>query len=339
MIEVKDFSFLLVTQATDLVRLSGVYSSIRLLYPENEIVVVYENGSDVKLNISDNNLVEVYTEGRVYVSKGYNLALKNSTKRCFVFVHDDTYIAKNFLESILPNVREDQFCNFTTVEPPMYNNVDEPRRPIKDFGRDPRTFKISDFNAFCKAHSDKLQVKVVDSPFGGFFMSGYKSSIMRVGGFDERFVPYFHEDGDLMIRLHQAGYRFVQALDALVYHMGSLTSRSSEEGRLAHDATRDIFLRKWKVSFDYIKQYTMLGGIPYKNLPVEIECKNCSRDLLHFIDLISEPGSKTKVTVDQSELDQQDFQYLQTLPYVLQSIEEPGNYQLGNLKINHATNE
>lgn len=339
MLTLTDFSFLLVTQATDLIRLLGVYNSIRSNYPENEIVIVYENRSDVKLNTADKNLIEVYTDKRVYVSEGYNLTLKNSTKRCFAFVHDDTYVAKNFLENILPNVNEKQFCNFTTVEPPMYNNVDELRRPIKDFGRDPRAFNLKDFNRFCEEHCKKLETTVLDSPFGGFFMAGYKSSVMSVGGFDEYFKPYFHEDGDLMMRLHQAGYKFVQALNSLVYHMGSLTSRGTDESVVAHNTTRDLFLKKWKVPFEYIKQYTMAGGIPYKKIPVEIECENCSRDLINFVSLISEPGSEVKVRVDQSKMNKEDFEYIQTLPYVLQSIEEPGNYELGNLKINYRSNE
>lgn len=335
MITLTDFSFLLVTQAKDLDRLSGVYNSVRSQYPDSEIVVVYENKSGIELNKEDKNLIEVYTDHRVYVTEGYNLALKNATRPCFVFIHDDTYVAKNFLENIIPHLTEKQFCNFTTVEPPIYNDPDTPGKPIKDFGRDAKTFNLNAFNAFCEGHISRLQTPVIESPFGGFFMSGFRSSILTVGGFDEYFKPYFHEDGDLMIRLHQAGYTFVQVLNSLVYHMGSLTSRGTEESIIAHNTTRDLFLKKWKVPFEYIKQYTMAGGIPYKSIPVEIECKNCNRDLLNFVNLISERGSDIKVSIDQTRLTQEDFQYIQTLPYVLQQIEEPGNYELGNLKVNY----
>lgn len=336
MITLNDFSFLLVTQANDLERLNGVYNSVRSYYPEVEIVIVYENKSDIKLNSDDNNLVEIYTDHRVYVSEGYNLALKNSTKPCFVFIHDDTYVAKNFLENIIPHISEKQFCNFTTVEPPIYNDPDSVAKPIKDFGRDPKTFDLNKFNQFCEEHINNLQITCIESPFGGFFLSGYKKSIQSVGAFDENFRPYFHEDADLMLRLNMAGYSFVQVLNSLVYHMGSLTSRGTEESIIAHNTTRDIFLKKWKVPFDYIKQYTMAGNIPYKKIPVEVECKNCSQELLNFVNLISEPNSKIKLSFQQNNLNNQDFEYIQTLPYVLQSIEEPGTYELGNLKIEYA---
>lgn len=334
-----DFSFLLVTQAKDLDRLSGVYNSVRSQYKDSEIVVVYENRSDVRLREDDQNLVEVYTDHRVYVSEGYNLALKNSTRKCFVFIHDDTYLANNFLEAIIPHIKEKQFCNFTTVEPPMYGNRNEVTRPIKDFSRDAKTFNQSEFNSFCEDHVRELQTYVIDSPFGGFFMAGYKSSIQSVGGFDEYFKPYFHEDSDLIIRLQETGHRFVQALDALVYHMGSLTSRGTEESTLAHNTTRDLFLKKWKVPFEFIKKYTLLGEIPYKRILVKVECRNCTRDLSNFVNLISDPSSDITVSIDQSVMNQQDFEYIQTLPYVLQSIEEPGNYELGNLRIKYKVNE
>lgn len=330
-----DFSFLLVTQAKDIQRLIGVYNSVRYQYPDNEIVIVYEQNPAVKLNTTDRNLIEVHADRRVYVTEGYNLALKNSTRDCFVFIHDDTYIAKNFIENIIPHISEKQFCNFTTVEPPIYNDPDTPGKPIKDFGRDAKTFDLKAFNSFCETHISKLQTTVIESPFGGFFMAGYRSSILSVGGFDEYFKPYFHEDADLMIRLHQAGYKFVQVLNSLVYHMGSLTSRGTDESVLAHNTTRDLFIKKWKVPFDYIKHYTLLNGIPYKKMPIEIECKNCARDFLNFVDLINEKDSDIKISVDQTKMTNQDFEYIQTLPYVLQSIEEPGDYELGNLKVKY----
>lgn len=335
----KDFSFLLVTQGKDLYRLLGVYDSVRSQYPDSEIVIVYENRSDIKLNKQDQNLIEVYTDHRVYVSEGYNTALKNATRQCFVFIHDDTYVAKNFLENIIPHVTEKQFCNFTTVEPPMYDNQDNVTRPIKDFGREGKTFDLDKFNEFCEMHVKSLESTVIQSPFGGFFLSGYRSSILSIGGFDEYFKPYFHEDGDLMVRLHQSGYSFVQVLNSLVYHMGSLTSRGTEESVLAHNTTRNLFLKKWKVPFEYIKEYTMRLGIPYKKIPIEVECKNCTRDLLDFIALINEPGSEIVVTIDQTKMTKEDFEYIQTLPYVLQTIEESGNYQLSNLTINYKPND
>jgi len=333
MLTLNDFSFLIVSAVNNLDRLKGAYQSIRSTYPTNEIVIVYENVSDISMDLEDENLIEIHTSNRVYVSAGYNLALKHCTKKCFVFFHDDTFLAKNFLENIITHVSETQFCNFTTVEPPIYNDPNTNEKPIMDFGRSMDVFNIDKFNQFCEKHINTLSNYTIDSPFGGFFMVGYKSSLYSVGGFDEYFKPYFYEDGDLMIRLHEAGYKFVQVLNSLVYHMGSLTSRSGQEGIDSTKITQALYIKKWKVPWEYMRHYTLANGIPYKRIPVEILCKNCSNQLQELIDLISEKGSSIKVYFDAQLLHQQDFEYLQTLPYILQSIEDKGKYEIGNLKI------
>jgi GT2 family glycosyltransferase len=335
MLTLNDFSFLIVTRGTDLERLSGVYNSVRTLYPDNEIVLVYDGVENIKLNPIDKHLIEVYSSKRVYVGAGYNLALKNSTKKCFVFIHDDTFIAKNFLENIIPNLSERQFCNFTTIEPPIYNDPDTILKPIKDFGRSIKTFNINDLYQFYDEHVKNISTTVVDSPCGGFFMAGFKSSMELVGGFDEYFQPYFHEDADLMLRLHQQGIRFVQVLNSIVYHMGSLTSRGTKESDESMKTTAILFIKKWKTTWEYVRSYTLENNIEYKRIPVEIVSDSRNPQLLDFISLINEPRSDTIVTFNESQLTRQDFEYLQSLPYVLQQITEDGEYQLGSLTINH----
>jgi GT2 family glycosyltransferase len=335
MITLNDFSFLMVTRGTDVKRLAGVYKSIRQVYPENEIVVVYDQVSNIQINPSDQNLKEVYSSDRVYVSSGYNLALKNATKTCFVFIHDDTFLAKNFLENIIPHISEKQFCNFTTVEPPIYNDPDTLLKPIKDFGRSMDVFNLDSFNAFCEEHVKNIHDPIVPSPFGGFFMAGFKSSIDSVGGFDEYFQPYFYEDADLMLRLHDAGFTFVQVLNSIVYHMGSLTSRGTSESDESMRTTSMLFVKKWKTSWEHARNYTLANSIPYKRIPVEIHAVNCPPQLESFFSLIHEENSDMIIKVDGTRLTQQDFEYLQSLPYVLQSIDEDGQYELGNLIVNY----
>lgn len=336
MLTLNDFSFLIVTRNKTPERVVGVYNSIRRLYSENEIVIVYDGEQSINLNSSDKNLVEVSSDKRVYVSAGYNLALKYTTKKCFVFLHDDTFLANNFLENIIPHLTETQFCNFTTVEPPLYNDPDTLLKPIRDFGRSMDVFDIEKFNQFCETHVQKITEPVVQSPFGGFFMVGYKSSMDSVGGFDEYFQPYFYEDADLMLRMYMKGFKFVQVLNSIVYHMGSLTSRGTQESNDSMQTTSMLFIKKWKSPWDYIRKYTLENGIEYKNVSFTIECTNCNTQLQTFTDMISEPNSNIKVLVDGAKLTQEDFEYLQTLPYVLQSIEEEGQYELGNLIVNYS---
>lgn len=328
-----DFSFLIVTPGRDMRRVRGVYDVIRNQYPTNEIVLVYDNNQEASLGVDDINLREVPTDHRVYVSEGYNLALNHCTRKCFVFLHDDTFVARNFLENILPHVTETQFCNFTTVEPPLYNDPDTYQKPIKDFGRSIDKFDIDKFNEFCEERIKALPTNVVDSPYGGFFMAGYKSAIDAVAGFDAQFKPYFYEDADLIARMHIAGYRFIHALNSMVYHMGSLTSRGTDESTHAMQITSKLFLRKWKVSWEAIKKYTLDNDIPYRHIPVELSVSNSQPNLDEFLSMISQNGSDIKITFDARKLTPLAMEYLQSLSYILQSIVEDGVYELENLKI------
>lgn len=334
MITSNDFSFLITTAGNNKERLVAAYQSIREQYPHNEIVVVYDNVPSCQINSEDPNLKEIVTNERVYVSKGYNIALRECTSKCFVFVHDDTFIAPMFLENMIPHINEKQFCNFTTIEPPIYGEQSTPAKPIKDFGRSVDTFVLEDFIKFTVEHISTLERTYIEAPFGGFFMAGMVEPILSIGGFDEAFQPYFHEDADLMARLHLAGFKFIQALDSIVYHMGSLTSRTGSESETAHVLTHKIFLKKWKVEFEYFKNYTMLQDIPYEKVPVKIESVNCTEQLKDYLSLISEESS-IEVFVDGSKISQEDVAYLQSLSYIVRSIEEPGTYEIGSLQIKY----
>lgn len=338
MLTLSDFSFLLVTPGKDVDRLRGVYDSIRAEYPKNEIVIVYDNNTAAILNSDDENLIEVSTDHRVYVSEGYNLALYNCSKKCFVFLHDDTFIAKNFLENIIPNVTETQFCNFVTVEPPLYNEPDTIQKPIKNFGRSISEFDLNAFNQFCEQRIKLLPKDIFESPYGGFFMAGYKSSIDAIGGFDITFKPYFFEDADLMLRMHMAGYNFVLACNSLVYHMGSLTSRGTKESDEAMQTTSKLFVLKWKVAWEMARKYTLDNGIPYRYIPAKIVAHNSNTHLDEYINLISTDESNITVEFDANKLTPTAVEYLQSLSYILQSIEDIGVYEIENFTIHFGSN-
>jgi GT2 family glycosyltransferase len=334
MITLNDVSILIVSAAKSIPRLESVYKHTRVQYPDNEIVIVYDNISENVLNVEDSNLIQVTTDKRVYVSVGYNLAMKHSTKSCFVFLHDDTYTAPNFLENLIPHIKKDVFATFVQIEPPKFHTTSTLQKPIKNFGYSESEFDKNELDKFFYEYVPSLPYNVEPAPFGGFFMSGYKESFLSIGGFDEEFQPYFFEDSDLMVRLHLEGCRFVLVLDSLVYHMGSLTSRGTEESVIAHTTTQNIFLRKWKTTFDVIKEYTMLNGFEYKKPSLDITLHNPNKSMQDLIDLFNSPDGAVEVQVDGNNFSQQDVDYLLLFPYIIKDLEPREVYEIGNLKVN-----
>lgn len=334
MITLNDISILIVTAAKSIPRLESVYTHTRAQYPNNEIVIVYDNIREKLLNVEDRNLIQVTTDRRVYVSVGYNTAIKHSTKSCFVFLHDDTYTAPNFLENLIPHIKKDIFATFVQIEPPKFHTTSTLQKPIRNFGLDESGFSKTELNKFYYEYTPTLPHNVEPAPFGGFFMSGYKDSFLSVGGFDEEFQPYFFEDSDLMVRLHMEGYRFVLVLDSLVYHMVSLTSRGTEESTTAHITTQNIFLKKWKTTFEIIKEYTMLNGFEYKKPSLNIILHNPSNsNIQSIIDILNSPNGEVEVHIDGHSFNQQDVNYLLLFPYIIKDMEYGEAYEIGNLKV------
>jgi GT2 family glycosyltransferase len=333
MINLEDVSILIVSAVNSKPRLESVYNHIRAQYPNNEIVLVYDNINYNVLNVADPLLIQVPTNSRVYVSIGYNLAIKACTKKYFVFLHDDTYTAPNFLENIVQHITPKTFCNFVTVEPPLFGNPDTIQKPIRDFGTKAEDFNKDAFDAFYWEHVNRLPYKQEPSTYGGFFMAGCVESFKDVGGFDEQYKPYFYEDSDLMIRLHIAGFRFVLSLDSIVYHIGSLTSRTSNDSVAAHNTTHDIFIHKWKTTFEHLKHYTMLNNMNYETPNVRYEVHNADPALNHLISLLNTDDGNIQISANGQHITQQDVDYLLQLPYLLQSTEKGAVYTIGNLTI------
>lgn len=326
-----DISILIVTTANSVIRLQSVYNHIRNQYPTNEIVVVYDNIQKKLLPETDSYLIQITTNYRVYVSKGYNLAIKHCTKPFFVFLHDDTYTAPDFLENIVPHLSKNSFCNFVTVEPPLFGNSNTLQKPIENFGLSSETFDKYAFDCFYWNHVNKLSHITEPSPFGGFFMAGPVSVFKSIGGFDEKFIPYFYEDSDLMVRMHLAGYKFTMILNAIVYHIGSLTSRKSADSSTSHKITEKIFLSKWKTTFDYYKQFSMLHGINYTYPSVNIQIQNCDKMLKEYLELFSDINAVNTIKVDGAKLTQNDIDLLPQIPFIIEMANSSGLYELGNL--------
>lgn len=88
----------------------------------------------------------------------------------------------------------------------------------------------------------------VDTPDFSCFATK-KSTIDKIGYFDEKFFPAYFEDNDYHYRIGLAGLRGVKANCALYFHFGSRAIKESvdikEIADLGFAANRDYFRRKW----------------------------------------------------------------------------------------------
>ncbi|MFA6003825.1 MAG: glycosyltransferase family 2 protein [Elusimicrobiota bacterium] len=79
----------------------------------------------------------------------------------------------------------------------------------------------------------------------GFCMLVKREAFQQVGYLDERFGMGCYEDYDYSLRLRQAGYETVCALDVFVHHHGHKSFASRDKHAAQVQVNRDIFLDKW----------------------------------------------------------------------------------------------
>jgi GT2 family glycosyltransferase/Flp pilus assembly protein TadD len=95
----------------------------------------------------------------------------------------------------------------------------------------------------------------------GFCLLARREALDRAGGFDEQFGLGFFDDDDLGLRMRQAGYRLLVALDVFVHHYGSRTFAGLKvdcERQLRDNFER--FRAKW--GEEHARGYRLPDGSP-----------------------------------------------------------------------------
>jgi GT2 family glycosyltransferase len=110
--------------------------------------------------------------------------------------------------------------------------------------RDVAYRSLAELPAFAAAWSLKHQGRAVGvHRLTGFCLLLKREAVRQVGLLDERFGRGYYEEFDYCLRLRQAGYDLVCALDSFVHHHGHKTFGAEKASRVA--ANRDILIDKW----------------------------------------------------------------------------------------------
>jgi GT2 family glycosyltransferase len=279
------------------------YETTRALYPEVEICFSSYNSTDGTnewLDSLNDSFTKIFHSDEVgNFSDNFNKAASLATKEYIAFLHNDIVLAPGFIENLEKHCNIDTVVSYTTIEPPIFAGHERPGKMIKDFGSDLVTFKLDEFKQFAnetvEQYKDQTESGIV------FFMCMPKDKYLSIGGLDNLYNPMFCEDDDLILRWKLEGMKLITALDAITYHFVSKTSRFSEEyaqrtAEIELHSNRN-FIRKWG-SRDFKAKYD-IGYI----------IKNCSIELLTFIELFGEVYSDCDKRLDYIELEQQHTKF------------------------------
>ncbi len=292
------------------------YNNIRTQYPEIEIVIVSKSTdeTDEYFNtLSDDNLV-FKSHDLPTLSHAYNLAVSLSTKEIIALIHNDMAIGDNFVETILDSLEPNMILTYTRVEPPIFPDT-YAGKEIQDFGRDLTTFDNKSFNNYVNITHNEQLIE------GGsqLFFACYKQDYI---GLDGDTFELFCEDDDIHLRYRLGKFNMKVSTKAKVYHLVSKTSRKKDLSHIENQSNIN-FVKKWgfrhNIQPRYKKQLNLINGNP-----------QLEQTLKPWFD--SEGG--ITVTIDGSKFTQQEFQWIQNLPLIVEQSGTIGIFELGSLHLN-----
>jgi GT2 family glycosyltransferase len=251
------------------------YKRFREIYPTEELVFVSWGSSDGTHewldSLNDENLIKFYSEESKTFSDTFNKCAELATKEYIVFCHNDIVVCSGFLENLQKHCADKRVVSYTTIEPPVFAGHARPGKIIMDFGGDFDTLKLEELEQYAEREVKNEANKKSDGI--SFFMCQSRKRYLQMGGMDNLFNPMFSEDDDLIRRLGLLGFEQYTALDSVVYHFVSKTSRFSPEHerdtKVKEVRSNNNFLRKWGTYPKNTIQLVFDVGLVIKNASTE----------------------------------------------------------------------
>ena len=170
---------------------------------------------------------------------GVNQALQRATGDYVVLLNNDTVLTPSWLEGLLGVALNVESAGMIG---PVSNEVPDLQRVLPGYRPD-----LHGLDTFAQNRRVEYACQVMEvERLSGFCLLIPKPVLQSVGLLDERFGLGFFEDDDWGIRVRQAGYRLLIALDTYIHHWGSQTFRGlgiSTEGLLQTNLEK--FREKW----------------------------------------------------------------------------------------------
>lgn len=339
------------------------YKRFREIYPTEELVFVSWGSTDGTHewldSLNDDNLIKFYSEESKTFSDTFNKCAELATKEYIVFCHNDIVVCNGFLENLQKHCADRRVVSYTTIEPPIFAGHARPGKIIMDFGGDFDTLRLKELEEYTE--------KEVREQFGktsegiSFFMCQSRKRYLQMGGMDNLYNPMFSEDDDLIFRLGLLGFEQYTALDSVVYHFVSKTSRFSEEHQ------RDTKVKEMRSNQNFLRKWGRHGGNPVTyTYDIGLVLKNGSTDALNVLEPLfstiytdcdpteyielTQPYTKFDlkkriksingardndiiVSCDYADMDEKKYQALLHLPNLIAQAEKVGMYNVEGINI------
>jgi len=345
---------------------------------DHEIIVFVDQDEDGTIKwldeVKDQYNIQYYVNPKLGeelfgIGRAYDYCIAHSTTDIFMIFHADMMLGKHADLKAYNHLKEKTVVCSTRVEPPLHPNAGE--KILLDFGMWPEEFKEEEFDKYVKSQLE--ETKTTEGIFAPWMM--YKEEFFAIGGHDP-IMHSCREDSDIFNRMLLAEFNFIQPWNSLVYHLtgrgaGSFGGDEERHKQWQRDMNKSTleFIRKWGSTVKHTplmkpivtSKYDI--GLILKNIKENIiqalepwcsnvyvdpllgqnyiynEDKNTSFDLKEKIKpLDNEKQNQILVEIDGNKFTQQDYQYIQQLPEILDNstfLEEDygDEFEVGNLRL------
>ena len=301
--------------------------------------------------------------------KGIELA---STEIIFAF-HADMVAAPNLDKHILKHLKKGTVVSATRVEPPLHPDGPEKMLvdfgiEVEDFDMN----KFNNWvNKEYKPKHDTLVTEGLFAPWGMYkedflAVGGHDELFAPQSREDSDLFNRFILKGYKILQTWEGlVYHFTSRGSRFNQHAGGAAGQDSEEWKYTNTKNMRNFVRKWGTVVhhnDFLKPKVLpkynigfiikngnsniLAGLePWCNTVyidpsliksyIETEKINTIIDLSERIKPYdNEKQNEILIEIDGNKFNEQDYNYLQQLSEIIQDSGEPGEFELGNLKIN-----
>lgn len=193
---------------------SSIHAHVTVPY---EIIIVDNDSNDETQELLKRleNVRIIWNDRNAGFPAGCNIGLAAAEGDIIWFLNNDTMVPPNSLERMVDLLMSDDNIG---IVGPVSNRIHGIQQIDADY--EDKQGMLAFAERTHKAFRGQTQrvVRLV-----GFSMLIRKSSLDRLGGFDERMGIGTFEDDDLSLRFVEHGYRLVVARDAFIHHIGNVS--------------------------------------------------------------------------------------------------------------------
>lgn len=196
-----------------------------LSYPKYEVIVVDNGSSDGSVEMVKNlfpNVKLIENKENLGFAEGNNVGAKVARGKYIAFLNNDAFPTPGWLQKLVGTAEKDPKIAIVGSKIYRYGS-----KKIESAGAI-ITYPLGVAPGRGAGERDKGKYSEVEEVayVGGAALLIRKDVFEKLGGFDSLYFCY-HEETDLCWRARLAGYKVIYDPDAIVYHIGSYTSKES----------------------------------------------------------------------------------------------------------------